>query len=149
MPSDTILYIFCLLVLLYLHLCLQNLDAISLNINRQNRWYEIIPLEPEPTRLETFSMYVRAIYCALMGKEAPHQGGEDFGLGAVEMYGGYPQADEAGDPFIPAWQGDMGYDDTVQGPGVAEAIEPHDGGRRSALRRNIAALRRRLAFGRR
>ncbi len=149
MPSDIVLYIFRLLVLLYLHVCRHILDAISVNINRQNEWYGVMPLEPEPTRLEAIKIYVHAIYQALMGKPAPHQGGGDFEIGAVEMYGGYPQANEAGDPFIPAWQGDMGVDDAAQMPDVAGVKKPQDGGRMTALRRTIDRLRRRSVFARR
>ena len=149
MPSNMVLYIFGLLILLYLHLGLQTLNAISLNINRQNEWNGIVPLEHEATRLEAFKSYTLAIYRALMGKEAPHQGAQDLGLGAVDMYGGYPQADEAGDPFFPAWQGDMGYDDAVPMPDMVEVIEPHAGRRRKAWQRNVDSLRRRFAFGRR
>lgn len=149
MPSDAVLYIFCLLILLYFHLCLQNLDAISLNINRQNQWYEIVPLEPEPTRLETFSMYVRAIYRVLMGKEVPHQGGEHFDMGPVEMYGGYPQTDEAGDSIAPVWQEDMEPDDAVQMPDLARVIEPQKGGKIRSWRRPFDGLRRRFTYKRR
>lgn len=149
MPSDIVLYIFYLLTLLYLHLCLQTLDVMSLNINRQNRWYNVFPLGPEPTRLEAFSMYVRALHRAVMGKEAPHEGGDHFDLGPVEIYGGYPQADEAGDLFDPGWQENLGYDDAVPMPDMVEVIEPHAGGRTRAWQRKFDALKRRVAFRRR
>lgn len=149
MLPTIILYFFCLLIFLYLHSCLQSLDAISLYLKRQNRWYEIMPLEPEPTRLETFSMYVRAIYRVFTGEEAPHQGGEHFDLGPVHMYGGYPRADDAGDPLVPVWQEDMEFDDAVQMPDLANAVKPQKGGRMQAWRRPFDGLRRRCTYGRR
>ena len=68
MPPDSLVYIFAALVLLYLYLCLQALNAIATHQYQITRSSEHRDLKPKNPRLEAIKKYGWSLWQALMGR---------------------------------------------------------------------------------
>ena len=68
MPPDILVYIFAALVLLYLYLCLQALNAIATHQYQITRSSAHRDLKPKNPRLEAVTIYGWSLWQALMGR---------------------------------------------------------------------------------
>jgi len=153
MAPDAVGYILWSLTLLYAHLCLRDLDAVSTNVNRISQWLEYKDLEPEPTRVEAFKDHFWTVFLALAGRlqhraEAHDESSsEETGSSAEgKIDSSSLHVTELKDRFGPAQHGNQNYSHDFMAPlpPAVQVIETNSVGNRNGRGGLVQRIREKL-----